>query len=61
MIQIIKGDKAYMARYSGRDKAAVTKLFGTDTLPTPYRLSNNILAVTERVQLLNPNINVICY
>lgn len=61
MIQIIKGDKTYLARYSGRDKAEVIKLFGTDTIPTPYTLEADIFTVAERIQALNPDINVIIY
>lgn len=61
MIQLIKGTSNYMARYSGRDKAEIVKLFHTHTLPTPFLITSDIWEVAEKVQQLNPNINVIVY
>ena len=61
MIQIIRGESTYLAKYSGRDKEKITRLFGTDTLPTPYRTSMDIWSVAEKIQILNPESNVIVW
>jgi len=61
MIEIIKGDTGYLARFSGKDKPEIVKLFGGDTLPTGFTLANDIWTVAEKIQNLNPDKNVIVY
>lgn len=55
-IEIIRGADGWMARFVG--DADTLRLFGTDTIPTPFGLSTPAQAVQERIQSLNPGVPV---
>ena len=53
-LTIIKGEREWLVRHSDPE---VKRLFGTDTLPTPFLLSMPLAQVQVRITQLNPD----CY
>ena len=60
MIEIRRNHQAdvYEAHYTLEDAHEVARLFGTTTLPTPYRLACNINAVRDAIQAHHPETKV---
>lgn len=58
-IIIKRGSSCWNARYVGPHAAEIRKLFGTDTLPTPYRLEMPVDEVVSLVQQRNLDVEVV--
>lgn len=56
-IEIFRGEKVWLARLSGN--STIWRAFGTDTLPTAFRLQMPACEVKARLQQLNPQARIV--
>lgn len=54
--EMADGEGCYAVLHTGKDAPRVQKLFGTTTLPTPFRLSMDAEEVMRRLEPRNPGI-----
>ena len=57
-IRLTIQDGNWMATFEGPQAAETIRLFGTPTLPTPFRAARPITDVVARIQRLNPGMIV---
>lgn len=55
-IEIFRGDVVWLVKISG--DSAIYGAFGTDTLPTAFRLEMPACQVKERLEQLNPGARI---
>lgn len=58
VITLERAGGLWVARHSGPAAAAVRDLFGTDTLPTPFRASVPAATVLRAIEWRNPEASV---
>ncbi len=48
----------WVARWSGAERAEIVRLFGTDTIPTPFTARMDGLSVQRKIAKRNPECEV---